>query len=41
MNYKLHTSDDKTNYLDKNHSLLFAQIALAFLGELAKLLSVG
>lgn len=36
MNKKLHTNDDKITYLDQKHSLNFAKLGLAFLGEMAK-----
>ena len=40
MNHKLHTSDDKQVHLDKDHMGQFAQIAIAFLGEVAELVSL-
>lgn len=39
MNKRLHTGDDKIDYLDKEHAKKFAQVGLAFLGEIAHLQS--
>lgn len=40
MNHRLHTGEDKIDYLDREHALRFAKLGLAFLGEMAKLEAV-